>query len=196
MHSSALLWNPTRYILASTTAENFYGNFTMIRAPFEASSYLQPHKTQFPLHVFSYLWICRKKWLPQQLRKLSHSKTDKLPVDKAALKKGSDKKSKVSWRFVRHESKTRFFFDQTASNLFYLFVNICTVKDSFDLFYQFCYFKQSHQDIAFWFNVAHFHYIKLHRNTLPFTGQAEGRTWIASPNICGPLASWTIVDPQ
>jgi hypothetical protein len=41
--------------------------------------------------------LCRKKWLPQQLRKLSHSKTDKLPVDKSALKKGSDKKSKVSF---------------------------------------------------------------------------------------------------
>ena len=37
----------------------------------------------------------RKKWLPQQLRKLSHSKADKLPVEKVALKKGSDKKSKV-----------------------------------------------------------------------------------------------------
>lgn len=39
----------------------------------------------------------RKKWLPQQLRKLSHSKPDKLPVDKSVLKKGSDKKSKVNF---------------------------------------------------------------------------------------------------
>lgn len=38
---------------------------------------------------------CRKKWLPQQLRKLSQSKTEKLPVEKSALKKTSDKKSKV-----------------------------------------------------------------------------------------------------
>uniref|UniRef100_W4VRC9 Putative triple functional domain ptprf n=1 Tax=Corethrella appendiculata TaxID=1370023 RepID=W4VRC9_9DIPT len=34
-----------------------------------------------------------KKWLPQQFRKLSHGKSDKLPpVDKPLIKKGSDKK--------------------------------------------------------------------------------------------------------
>lgn len=53
------------------------------------------------LETFLLIWIlllinCRKKWLPQQLRKLSHSKTDKLPVDKSILKKGSEKKIKVS----------------------------------------------------------------------------------------------------
>jgi hypothetical protein len=33
-----------------------------------------------------------KKWLPQQLRKLSHSgKNDKIPVDKSVLKKEKDK---------------------------------------------------------------------------------------------------------
>lgn len=36
-----------------------------------------------------------KKWLPQQLRKLSHSgKTDKLPVDKSVLKKEKEKDKK------------------------------------------------------------------------------------------------------
>lgn len=51
-----------------------------------------PKKEKLILFCFNRL---SKKWLPQQLRKLSHSKGDKLTVDKSALKKGSDKKSKV-----------------------------------------------------------------------------------------------------
>lgn len=55
-------------------------------------------KPSFDINFLNSYFFYRKKWLPQQLRKLSHSKTDKLPVDKSALKKGSDKKSKVSHR--------------------------------------------------------------------------------------------------
>lgn len=46
---------------------------------------------------FSFIFIFNfsKKWLPQQLRKLSHSgKTDKLPVDKSVLKKEKEKDKK------------------------------------------------------------------------------------------------------
>lgn len=40
--------------------------------------------------------VYSKKWLPQQLRKLSHSKGDKLTVEKSGLKKEKvDKKGKV-----------------------------------------------------------------------------------------------------
>lgn len=52
---------------------------------------------------------CSKKWLPQQLRKLSHSgKTDKLPIDKAVgeKKKDKDKKSKQDKQKEELESST------------------------------------------------------------------------------------------
>lgn len=48
---------------------------------------------------FNFLSILlRRKWLPQQLRKLSTSKTDKLTIEKSSndKKKSSEKKSKVS----------------------------------------------------------------------------------------------------
>lgn len=50
-----------------------------------------------------------KKWLPQQLRKLSHSgKTDKLPIDKSIAKKekDKDKKSKQEKQKEELESST------------------------------------------------------------------------------------------
>lgn len=59
--------------------------------------------------MFSLFHSFSKKWLPQQLRKLSHSKTDKLTVEKSALKKGSDKKSKVTSRDLVLWANAEFF---------------------------------------------------------------------------------------
>ena len=75
----------------------------------EIDSIKSGNKLIFFLFMWNLLFICfkmwmecsfifvyfSKKWLPQQLRKLSHSgKTDKLPVDKSVLKKEKEKDKK------------------------------------------------------------------------------------------------------
>lgn len=53
------------------------------------------------------IFICSKKWLPQQLRKLSHSgKTEKLPIDKSIGKKEKDKDKKSKQEKQKEEIET------------------------------------------------------------------------------------------
>lgn len=60
------------------------------------------------VNKFFLFFLHRRKWLPQQLRKLSTSKTDKLTIEKSSgdKKKSSDKKSKEKQKEENEESLT------------------------------------------------------------------------------------------
>ena len=106
MHSSMLLF--VHFWRAFLTCIKVLFESLNLISKLEALSHAKWKKVEQNNKIY---WnFCRKKWLPQQLRKLSHSKTDKLPVDKSALKKGSDKKSKVIFSddFLRKFRKSIF----------------------------------------------------------------------------------------
>ena len=79
----------------------------------------------------------RKKWLPQQFRKLSHGKSDKLPpVEKSLIKKGSEKKSKVHMRdyIILHGMNNNNYF---CVFRFYIFAKIIAYILHISFFFSF-----------------------------------------------------------